>query len=228
MKTIFSLIIIFAFNIVVGQNDSSKIYKNQIKFSPARLVTAVRGIQISYERKFTKRLSTQITGAYIVDLLPYHFLNVSNMNGILIGIEEKYFLKKTFGRDAPLLRQKKWANYLSADFTFLNSSFNLVDDFLNKPGDTSLVNFYRDTIDVSRKTYTFSFKYGFQISLLHFILDINVGLGLRFRDVTHANKLHQDAEIWKGLHPNIPFELFRSSQNFSLNIPLGLKIGYAF
>lgn len=227
MRTTFLFILFFAFHIVSGQHDSTKIYKNQLKFSPARIVSAVRGIQISYERKFSKRFSTQLTGAYIVDLLPYHYLNISNMKGFIIGLEERFFLKK-IGWGPKLLRKKNCANYLSADFTILNSSLSLVDDFIYQPSDTNFTIGYTDTIGVRRQTYTFSFKYGFQFSFRHFIVDLNLGLGIRYRAVTHSNKLHQNAEIWQGLHANGPYELFRSGQAFSLNIPLGLKIGYTF
>ena len=218
MKTKYSIILILFFKIISGQNDSTHIYKNQIKISPVRLITAIRGIQISYERQFSDKFSTQLTANYIVDVLPYHFLNLTKMTGYSLGVEQKYFLNKTENK----------AGYLSADFTFLKSNFDMVHSFGYPPIGDSLRNFYSDTIGVNRKTFTFSFKYGFQYYLKHFVFDVNVGLGLRYRDVTHANKLHRGGDWEKRLEPSAPDELFINGQYFTFNIPLGLKIGYIF
>ena len=82
MKKTYSLILFFCLKIIVGQNDSLKIYKNQIKFSPTRLITDIRGFQINYERQTSTRLSSQIQATYIFDpLANTNFSTWKKMNG---------------------------------------------------------------------------------------------------------------------------------------------------
>jgi len=218
MKTNYSLILLLFVKICFAQNEVETIYKNQIKLSPVRLITTIRGIQLSYERQISGKLSTQLTASYIVDLLPYHFADFTKMTGYSLGIEQKYFLGKT----------KIKRRYLSADFTFLDSNFDMVHSFAYIPSGDSLRTFYSDTISVSRKTSTLSIKYGVQYCLKHFVFEINAGIGIRYRDVTHTNKLHQDAVWERSREPNALDELFSDGHYFTLNIPLGLKIGYRF
>lgn len=218
MKTKYTFILILVFKIFVGQNDATNTYNNQIKLSPVRLFTTVRGIQLSYERQFSERFSTQLTGARIIDVFPYHFNDITNLKGYLIGIEEKYFLK----------RKKNYSNYVSVDLTYLSCSLNKAATFTYKPTNDSLSGDHSDTILIKRKTSTLSFKYGFQYYYKRLIIDINIGLGIRYRDVTHFEKLYPDAVWWRGIHASTPTELFISGQYYTFNIPLGLKIGYRF
>lgn len=217
MRLIHYIFLLFIFNTVLGRSDSLDVYKNQVKLSPLRLITMVRGIQISYERQFSDKFSTQLTANYIIDLLPHHFSDLRNMSGYAVGIEEKYFLKKEKGLN----------NYVSVDFNYLNCILDTYFSFYRKVSD-SLYLSYIDTITVKRSTYTFSIKRGMQFRFKHFTYDLNVGLGIRYRDVANNEKLYKDGMRTLNRHYNIPRELFTEGKYFTFNVPLGLKVGYTF
>lgn len=83
--------VLFAFN-SYGQTDF-EIHKNQIKFSPVKMIDPINtGIEISYERR-TGNFSTQIATAYLTDI--FRVGDFRQLKGFRIGIEKKYFLNSS-------------------------------------------------------------------------------------------------------------------------------------
>ncbi len=221
MKTISFILFSVIVKFISGQTDSLKTYNNQIKISPVRLITDIRGLQISYERQYLNKYSTQLTSAYIFDPFAKSELATwSKMSGYSIGIEQKYFIDK----DAHS------KSYISADFTFLTSNFENINMFqIKSPKDSiEIAHEHFDTIMVDRKTYTLAFRYGIQLYIKHFVVDFNIGFGLRYRDVTHLNKLHENDVMTQPRHLVITHEITVDGKYFTPNIPIGLKIGYRF
>lgn len=217
MKTAYSFILIFLFKIVLAQPDSLKVYKNQIKLSPFRLVTNLRGLEISFERQWLKNRSTQFTTAYILD--PFVKAEISTwkeMRGFSLGIEQKRFIDKS--------------GYVAINYNVLACKFEDIGWFGYKSPKDSLERAYQylDTINIRKITHTLTVRIGDQLILNHFVLDVNVGLGIRYRSVNHLNRLNSNDFMQVPRHPNIEYMQTVNGKYFLPNLSIGFKIGYRF
>lgn len=196
-------------------------YFHQLKITPFRFATDIRGLYLSYEYRYLKRHSTQITGAYIFDPFAKTPLTTwQNMYGYSLALEQKYFLKKT---------ENAWT-YASADFNYTDCKFTVIYPFqLKDPQDSvEYAHNHLDTISVKHRTKTFNLRYGAQYSYKRFVVDVNIGLGVRYREVKHLNKLHPDDIMDSPRHPVVAYGIIADGDYFMVNIPISLKIGYRF
>ena len=67
-----------------------------------------------------------------------------------------------------------------------------------------------------------------QYSIKHFVLDFNIGIGLRNRNVTHSERLNYNDKMEQPRHPNIEYSQTVEGKYYTINIPFDIKIGYAF
>lgn len=190
------------------------IKSNQLKFSPLKIVDLVNpGIEISYERLYAKRHSSQITIGRMLET--FNTSAFEDYSGWRAAIEQKYFLQKQADR-----------RYVSAEFAFLHVDYV---DASNFSKDTSLNSpTYLDTFGVARKTYTLNFKYGIQVPYKRFILDISAGLGIKFKRVSRLDVNDRNAFERGPVHPNAYFMANKEGSYFSLNVPIVLRVGYQF
>jgi hypothetical protein len=222
MKTTCSFIFIFIFKIIVGgQNDSIRIYKNQIKISPFRLITEVRGLEISFERQYLNKHSTQLSTAYIFD--PFSktkFSTRKKLRGFSLGVEQKYFIDK----------MGYTATYLSTDYKISSYTFEDIALFGYKSPKDSVEYAYQylDTFNIRKTTQTLCVRLGVQLIHKHLILDLNIGIGIRYRSVIHSNRFNSDDFMQTPRHPNIEYMNTVNGNYFVPSLPMALKLGYIF
>lgn len=206
------------------QNDST-IYKNQLKFSPAKVFDIINpGIEISYEKR-TGNFSTQVSASYLTDLL--NITEYNQLKGFRINLEEKYFLNL---QDKKIFRQEKsFQPYFSTNLAFANVSFKTDARFgIEYPYLDIYSNNYVDYFRVKKQTIVLNFKYGFQKIYHHFVIDFSFGLGLKYKNVKHFDRSVPEDKMEDSRHPNV-FNISNKEMNgFTLNIPATIKVGYTF
>jgi hypothetical protein len=192
-------------------NDS---LKNQIKISPLKLIGFVNpGLEFAYERKTSSSFSTQFMGSLLFD----YNKSFSTVTGFRTSIEEKYFYRKS----APM------GPYLGFEINYLQKKYYDTSDF-SEPD--SYYNFdyedntYSDTYGINKKTLSFNFKWGYQKIISRFVIDFYTGLGLKYREVQHFDRINPNDEME---HHNI-FIKNQEVKEWSISLPLTVKIGWLF
>lgn len=198
-----------------GINDS---LKNQIKFTPLKLIGLVNpGLELAYERKTSSKFSTQFMGSLLLD---YEKSN-STLAGFRTSIEEKFFYRKS----API------GPYLSFEINYLQKKYydtwNFGVEDINYNPDYANTN-YSDNYGINKKTLSFNFKWGYQTIIKRFVIDFYTGLGLKYRDVQHFDRINPNDEMEGTLHPNIHFISNRETREWSISLPLNVKVGWIF
>lgn len=226
MKSKLSILIFLLLTIqLYGQSDTS-LYKNQIKFSPLRIVDLVNpGFELSFERLYLNKFSTQLSAAFmtkIPGLPPYR-----NFRGYRFSIEGKCFFEfdqrlKNFNRRS---RQ-----YYSAEVIYYKTNFSTIYKFENEFSQDSLKSDYRynDTFSVNKKMLIFNLKWGVQYKFNHFVFDLGAGLGLKYKDVLHSDRLNPNDQLERSRHPNLVYMTLAEGKYYTVSIPFNIKIGYAF
>ncbi len=218
-KLSISLIFVLTLQYASAQTDLNT-FKNQLKISPFRMIDPINpGLELSYERLHNKKFSTQLSVAYMTDPLKAAYYN--SFKGGRVAIEEKYFTETT-----PLLRK-----YVSTDIVYCKTTINNIGRFgIYESSLDSLarLNNYQDTFTVHKTTITANFKLGIQIIKKHFIIDMCAGIGLKYRDVQHSDRLIPSDKMEMPRHPNAYYYATKEGRYFTLNIPMNIKIGYAF
>lgn len=199
-------------------------YTSVLKLTPLRTVSVINsGFEISCEQKISSSFSTQIMASYLFPVsvwdLGYDFK--PEIKGFQLAVEEKYYLKKS----APL------GPYISFEFNYLQNKYRDIGRFgvANIYSDTSYNdNNYADTIGIRKKTYSFNFKLGYQYIINRFSVDIYAGLGARYKDVLHTDRLKPEDEMEMPRHPNVYYITNKDGQYWMLSIPLNIRIGWTF
>jgi len=199
-------------------------YTGILKITPLRAVSMINsGFEISYEKKISNSFSTQIMASYLLPLsvwdLGYDFK--PEINGFQLAVEEKYYLKKS----APL------GPYISFEFNYLQNKYRDIGRFgvANIYSDTLYNNTnYADTIGIRKKTYSFNLKLGYQYIIKRFSIDIYAGLGARYKDVLHTDRLKPEDEMEVPRHPNVYYITNKDGQYWTISIPLNIRIGWTF
>lgn len=215
----------------LATNDSSYLtykpfdnYRNIFKITPLKLVGIVNpSIELSYERRTVRSFSTQLMASY---LLPISVMDIGNdfkpeIKGFRVSIEEKYYIKKS----APL------GPYVSFEFNYLNNKYKDIWNFgvKNIYSDTTY-NFtnYPDTFGIKKQTYSFNLKIGYQLIVKRLSFDFYAGLGLRYKDVRHFDRINSNDEMEMPRHPNIYYYTNLDGKYWSISIPLNARIGWIF
>ena len=194
---------------LASAQDSSGFYKNQIKISPFRIIDLSNpGIEISYERMFSKKFSTQLSysfGKDIFGLFPF-----DNFRGYRFSIEEKYFFEST----------DEYRNYVSVDLFWNNDKYDNETSYRDSMGG----DIKKERFLIRRKIFSANVKYGKQVLFNHFIIDMCIGAGIRWRNVAlyNVHPLYQS----KGI--DLTAALHGPGKTVTFNLPMNLKIGYLF
>ena len=212
-----SVIAFILFTVNSGYGQDSIIPKNQIKLSLSKLIDPINsGIEMSYERRFTKRLATQFTVAYLFNLNkvpPF-----TNYIGIKLAIEEKYYLKY----------RKYSQKYVSMDFVYNNIKYNTIANFTHKSSNDTIIRTYDDSIKVSKNTYSLNHKFGVIFYIKRLVIDLSIGVGLKYRDAKHTGRLYESDFLTKSLNPNTIYYSNIEGKDFLINVPINIKIGFIF
>jgi hypothetical protein len=170
---------------------------------------AAPGIELSYEIG-RGRLSTQLSAAYLVDLV--HYLSVRpKLNGIRVALEEKIFIKS--------MRRGLFRLYASPEIGYHHVEFVVEEQFMNADGS------YWARYNKRDNSLLINAKCGVQLRARHLVIDYSMGFGLLERHVTDYNKPQDEEEMLDGFLNGV---LERAGQHEFFNLLLSLKIGYLF
>ncbi|NOU46460.1 MAG: DUF3575 domain-containing protein [Bacteroidales bacterium] len=199
-------------------------YSNILKITPLKIVGLdFPSIELSFERRTGSSFSTQVLASY---LLPNGLMNNGNdfnpnIKGFRLSIEEKYYFKKS----APL------GPYVSFEFNYLNNKYKDIWNFgiKNIYSDTTY-NFtnYTDTFGIKKQTYSFNLKLGYQYIVKRLSFDFYAGIGLRYKDVRHFDRINPNDEMEMPRHPNFYYITNHEGKYWTVSIPLNVKIGWTF
>jgi hypothetical protein len=185
-----------------------------LKGAPLRLFNFLQpSLELSYEMRHNKTLATQLTAAIMYP------------KGYRLALEEKFYLKKT----AP------FGTYVSLGVDFHQNQFKRVNKYIDSDlwADTlrtwvapdSVM--YEDSVTVQRKVFSANLKLGYQGGKGHFVYDVYVGVGYRYRDVVHWDRINPLDKELSYRHPNIYMTM--DEGRFSTpNVTMGFRIGYVF
>jgi len=190
--------------------DTASNYRNQLKLSVFRAINILNPeVEISYERLDGKKFSTQLAAGIAANIIGKPFEKLHDYN---IGLEEKYFVAKT---------GKSW-KYISLALTHSKIKYQEKTSGNDPTTNLTIV----DTFTIARKTTSLAFNYGIQFYKKHFVLDINLGAGVKYRAVRHYDRILD----YKG--PRELFDLHRSAdvegKRVAFHLPINLQLGYRF
>lgn len=189
-------------------------YRNSLKFTPAKLIALVNpAVEFSYERRTSQRFSTELMGSY---LLPATLLDIENdyhpqIRGFRVALEEKYHFSRANGLYAALE-----ANYLK------NSYQDIVT--LETPDSKT----YPDSVSLKKQTFSINTKMGFQKELRRIIFDFYGGIGWRYKDTKHFNRINPDDAMDIPIHPSLPYFVNMPGKRSVLSLTLNARIGWRF
>lgn len=170
-----------------------------------------------------QNFSTQLSASYYLPTNIYDLENnfKPNIKGYSFAIEEKYYLNKS----TPL------GTYLSFEFKYLNNQYKDIWNFGVKNifyDTTSNFTNYTDTFGIKKQTYSFNLKLGYQLLIKRFAIDFYAGLGLRYKDVKHFDRINPKDEMEMPRHPNLYYITNREGKYWTVSIPINIKIGWTF
>lgn len=200
-------------------------YNNIIKINPLKTVSLINsGLEVSFEKRFSKYFTTQLSANYLFpssvwdgdnDYKPNHIL------GFQVALEEKLYLRGS----APL------GPYISLECSYLRNQYKDIWNFgkANIRFD-SIYNYtnYADTFGVRKQTLSFNFKFGYQYVFKRFSIDMYVGLGARYKNVVHFDRIKPDDEMEIPRHPNVYYITNMEGRYWTISFPLNVRIGWAF
>lgn len=212
-----SLILLTASFFSLKRSSAQAPYKNRtniLNFSPLRLVDPLHsGVEIGYEKLYG-HFSTQVFAAHLFRSAFNE--TYTNYNGFRLGAEQKYFLP---------LRPNK---YISAETSYLLNRFETVGLFRHDSTNTANEFQYRDSIRLRRQIIALNLKYGQQVNFRRLVFDLSWGLGLRYRNIQHKDKILPGDKLVGPRHPNIHHYANSEKKNLTLNIPMNMRIGFSF
>lgn len=198
------------------------VYENTLKITPLKTIALLNpSLELSYERRTGRSFSTQLTASC---LLPISIMDLGasfkpSIRGFSAAVEEKYYLKKS----APL------GAYVGLELNYLNVQQYEILNFTAKNNNQDTINRnYSDTFRVKKQTYSFNIKFGYQVIVKRMAIDLYAGLGLRYKDVAHFDRLDPQDPMALPRHPNIYYLANRNGKYWTVSIPLNMRIGWRF
>jgi hypothetical protein len=206
----FLILTLIVLPFVASSQNTEVNYSNELKISAFRAINILNpGVEISYERLYDNKLSTQFTVGIAANIIGKPF---KKLHGYNIGLEEKYFLSK---------KSKSW-KYISLALNHADIKYQEKTSGVDTITNLTII----DTFTIGRKTTSLAVKYGIQFYKKHFVLDINLGAGLKYRTVKHYGR------TLEYIGPREPFDLHRAANvertGFAFDFPINIQLGYRF
>lgn len=199
------------------QHPGVKGYFNQLKFTPLKLIGWVNpGVELSYERMYKRRWSTQLTGTYLFSRPPLSIVETTvdpDKKGFKIAAEQKYYLRK--------LGYK--GTYVAAEVDYMHSRNMAAMDF-----ESVAQQLYRDTFELTKNNICLNIKFGYYTSFKRIIVDFYGGIGLQYRNATHSGRINPQDRFAPVPHFNFPTAFNREGRSWNVNFPLSVRVGYLF
>jgi hypothetical protein len=199
-------------------------YKNAIKFAPLKpFHFSYSQIEFGYERMMGMRFVTEISTGII---LPKVFMKQSEVlepknKGFTFSIEERFFL-------TPPKRRRV---YLAFEFNYRKINSEHTASFgTEKPiyDSIGLTLNYLDTFQLKKQLFNYSVKFGFQFTFDRVFFDMYAGIGLRYRQGRHSDRMHPFDELENSRHPTYDYSYLKEGFYFLPNVVANIRIGYRF
>ena len=209
MRIVILIIFLISIKIICGQSIDTINNKICIKLAPLAYLDIYSGmsprIGIEFKVKNTFAIYNEI-GTYI---------SGSNSMQVNKGILTKIEFKKYFNYDALTS-----GNYVSAELFYKHQSFRMTDSIFVK---TKYEKEYSVTKDVSCLTIKYGKLYLYKY---RFIVDIFVGLGLRYKNSTSTLTSEENKHIVPVGDYHLNLFVSEAGKFFYPNFDAGVKIGY--
>lgn len=197
-------------------------YNHALKITPLKLIGIINpGFEFSYEYRWNSQTTTQLMGGYLTRIMPAYITHPHAFDaiGFRVAAEQRYYIKK----NAP------FGLYVAAELDFLQSSklrSNFYDREIIKD---SIIESYQATYRINRTFVSTNLKIGWQEVYKRLLIDLYVGLGIRYLIVTTEGKptdpiteLHRTNVFYR-------LENDRSAGRFITgSAPLNIRVGYLF
>lgn len=194
--------------------------RNLVKFTPLKLVGfSNASVEVSYERILKKDISLEFMGSYLLDDPVYS--SATNVKGARFSFSVRKYINKTSPKGF----------YGAVEIDYLITSYDAVLEFYDPDEiieDSYDHETYADDISIDKQMSTLNFKGGYQFVFKSITLDVNGGIGLRYKDVIHSGKEDPDSIMDNHFEPNFDDFINAEGHYWIINIPLNVKIGYAF
>lgn len=203
-------------------------YKNAIKFAPLKpFHFSYSQIEFGYERMMGMRFVTEIsTGIILPNTIMYSDEGVNPKNkGFTFSLEERFFLTPPKRRRVYLAFEFNYRKINSQHRASFGDKFTVYDSVY-------ISSIYLDTFQLKKQLFNYSVKFGFQFTWNRVFFDMYAGIGLRYRQARHLDRLYPNDEIAKKENYKNPFteEHLYLKEGFSFlpNVVANIRIGYRF
>jgi len=214
--------IMFVFDHGTAQKFAESRYRNQIKFTPSRLVDFINpGIEVLYQRRFSRKLAVEV-GVTRLTTISKDLASFDNYHGWRFSLESKRFIWTTRGHyiGVEAVGQQMTFTGFSTECYEITTAHSSHTEF-------SEVDYY----DVDKKMLTVNVNYGFNYNIGAFCFDGSVGIGIKFKDTVHQGRTVEDwdtdCNTW-GIISDPEIIAEREGRRATINIPLKITLGYQF
>jgi len=209
------LLIIITQSCTISAQSTENFLRNQIKFTPTKLIDFVNpGFEFGFERFHSKKTSTQLSITYhtkLINISTYH-----NFNGWKYSLEQKFFGG---------LKNNK-VNYLGFELTYSNVDYDEIGEF--ETDTTQAATKYEDSFHIAKQSFSANFKLGTEIYYGSFGLEVNFGIGMKYKMVEHTGKQDPSDFQMHPVDPNVFHIANKAGNYFGINFPISVKVGYRF
>lgn len=197
---------------------------NVVKVTPLKLVGILNpSVEFGYERKHQRGFSSEIVTSL---LLPNSVLNPGigsyrRIAGIAVSLEEKYYVEPW----------KPVRPYFAFEVNYLNKRYKDIWNFgvADIYDTTYQFTNYTDTFGIRKNTVSFNLKIGSQFQVFkEMTVEIYGGLGLKYRSVSHFDRINPDDEMEFPRHPSFVYASNRPGRYWTVSVPLNIRVGWSF
>jgi len=202
----------------------NEILKNKyiLKLTPLKITGLFSpGIEVSCEKSTGNYLATQIMASMLLPSSAWKMRNDFNpeINGFRIAIEEKYYFKKS----SPI------GPYTSLELNYMKNKYRDIERFVinDNYSDTTYFNsLYVDSIGIKKQTLSVNLKFGYQYFIKRFSFDFYIGIGIRYKDVKHFDRIDPEDEMEIPREPDIYYISNQKGHFWTLCMPMNFRIGW--
>jgi hypothetical protein len=198
--------------------------KTIYKFTPLKLIGIVNpAVELLAERNTSEKFSSQLKLSYLLPIslwdMGYDFH--PRIEGFSAAFEEKFYINET----APM------GPYVSAEIDYLNNEYRDVSLFMidNSVIDSLTMDHpYEDVYTIKKQTISFNCKFGYQFFKNNMSFDIYMGLGVRYKMVSHSDRVNPDNMMAYPHYPSLSYAKNREGNYWSMSLPLNIRVGWVF
>lgn len=199
-------------------------YNNIVKINPLKAVSPIAaGLEIGLEKRMSNSFTTQLTGTYLFRNPVWRFADEIDhqIKGFQGSIEQRYYFKRSAFQGP----------YLALDFSYLKTQFKdnwLFVDSESFVDSTLEYKTYTDTFGIKKQTYSLNVKYGYQFVIKRLTIDMNIGLGVRYKDILHFDRMKPEDMPESSNEPDFYQLSNESGKRWTASFPVSIRMGWSF